>query len=104
MARRCPSEQTTTDAKRVVEQWRIEGFFGKAVQNFQHSHKPGSAEQVQVSRRSVGRSTMPHGKLMITVLGGLAEFERHLILARTNEGARTSEGPRRSVRAQVEAN
>ena len=23
---------------------------------------------------------------MITVLGGLAEFERHLILARTNEG------------------
>jgi DNA invertase Pin-like site-specific DNA recombinase len=28
----------------------------------------------------------PHGKLMITVLGGLAEFERHLILARTSEG------------------
>jgi DNA invertase Pin-like site-specific DNA recombinase len=31
-------------------------------------------------------STTPHGKLMITVLGGLAEFERHLILSRTNEG------------------
>jgi DNA invertase Pin-like site-specific DNA recombinase len=31
-------------------------------------------------------TTTPHGKLMITVLGGLAEFERHLILARTNEG------------------
>jgi DNA invertase Pin-like site-specific DNA recombinase len=28
----------------------------------------------------------PHGKLMITVLGGLAEFERHLILGRTAEG------------------
>jgi DNA invertase Pin-like site-specific DNA recombinase len=27
-----------------------------------------------------------HGRLMLTVLGGLAEFERHLILARTNEG------------------
>ena len=27
-----------------------------------------------------------HGKLMLTVLGGLAEFERHLILARTTEG------------------
>src|SRR5262249_25388925 len=25
-------------------------------------------------------TTTPHGKLMITVLGGLAEFERHLIL------------------------
>ena len=31
-------------------------------------------------------TTTPHGKLMITVLGGLAEFERHLILARTGEG------------------
>ena len=28
-------------------------------------------------------TTTPHGKLMITVLGGLAEFERHLILSRT---------------------
>jgi DNA invertase Pin-like site-specific DNA recombinase len=27
-----------------------------------------------------------HGRLMLTVLGGLAEFERHPILARTNEG------------------
>src|SRR6516162_709017 len=31
-------------------------------------------------------STTPHGKLMLTVLGGLAEFERHVILARTSEG------------------
>lgn len=28
----------------------------------------------------------PHGKLMVTILGGLAEFERTLILARTGEG------------------
>jgi hypothetical protein len=28
----------------------------------------------------------PHGRLMLTVLGGLAEFERHLILARTSDG------------------
>lgn len=28
----------------------------------------------------------PHGKLMVTILAGLAEFERHLILARTTEG------------------
>jgi hypothetical protein len=31
-------------------------------------------------------TTTPHGKLMITVLGGLAEFERSSILARTGEG------------------
>jgi DNA invertase Pin-like site-specific DNA recombinase len=31
-------------------------------------------------------TTTPHGKLMITVLDGLAEFERHLILSRTAEG------------------
>ena len=31
-------------------------------------------------------TSSPHGKLMITILGGLAEFERSLILARTSEG------------------
>jgi len=31
-------------------------------------------------------TTTPAGKLMLTVLGGLAEYERHLILARTTEG------------------
>jgi DNA invertase Pin-like site-specific DNA recombinase len=31
-------------------------------------------------------TTTPHGRLMLTVLGGLAEFERSLILARTSGG------------------
>jgi DNA invertase Pin-like site-specific DNA recombinase len=31
-------------------------------------------------------TTTPHGRLMLTVLGGLAEFERELIKARTDEG------------------
>jgi DNA invertase Pin-like site-specific DNA recombinase len=31
-------------------------------------------------------TTNPHGRLMLTVLGGLAEFERELIRARTGEG------------------
>jgi DNA invertase Pin-like site-specific DNA recombinase len=31
-------------------------------------------------------TTTPHGWLMLTVLGGLAEFERELIRARTGEG------------------
>lgn len=31
-------------------------------------------------------TSTPYGELMITVLGGLATFERHLIAARTSEG------------------
>jgi DNA invertase Pin-like site-specific DNA recombinase len=31
-------------------------------------------------------TTTAHGRLMVTVLGGLAEFERELIKARTDEG------------------
>jgi len=31
-------------------------------------------------------TTTPHGRLMLTVLGGLAEFERELIRVRTAEG------------------
>jgi DNA invertase Pin-like site-specific DNA recombinase len=41
-------------------------------------------------------TTTPHGRLMLTVLGGLAEFERHLILARTSEGRARAQA--RSVR------
>jgi DNA invertase Pin-like site-specific DNA recombinase len=31
-------------------------------------------------------TTTQHGRLMLTVLGGLAEFERELIRSRTSEG------------------
>jgi DNA invertase Pin-like site-specific DNA recombinase len=31
-------------------------------------------------------TTTPHGRLMVTILGGLAEFERSLIKARTDVG------------------
>lgn len=31
-------------------------------------------------------TSTPYGELMITVLGGLATFERHLLAARSNEG------------------
>jgi DNA invertase Pin-like site-specific DNA recombinase len=31
-------------------------------------------------------TTSPHGRLMVTILAGLAEFERELIRARTGEG------------------
>lgn len=33
-------------------------------------------------------TTTPHGRLMVTMLAGLAEFERELIHARTSEGRR----------------
>jgi DNA invertase Pin-like site-specific DNA recombinase len=48
------------------------------------------AQQASLAFKSLGDSwadtTTPAGKLMLTVLGGLAEYERHLILARTSEG------------------
>ncbi len=37
-------------------------------------------------------TTTPHGVLMLTVLGGLAEFERTLIRARTGEGRERAKG------------
>ena len=36
-------------------------------------------------------TTTPHGKLMLTILGGLAEFERTLIRARTGEGRKRAQ-------------
>ena len=41
-------------------------------------------------------TTTPLGRLMLTVLDGLAEFERELIKARTGEGRRQGEGSRRA--------
>ena len=54
-------------------------------------------------------TTTPHGRLMLTVLGGLAEFERELIRARTGEGRRRAQAlgvkfgrPRSSMRTNAE--
>src|SRR6202790_3242437 len=41
-------------------------------------------------------TTTAHGRLMLTVLGGLAEFERELIRARTGEGRERARGYSRS--------
>jgi DNA invertase Pin-like site-specific DNA recombinase len=49
-----------------------------------------SVARAKAGFRSLGDqwadTTTPHGRLMLTVLGGLAEFERELIRARTGEG------------------
>jgi DNA invertase Pin-like site-specific DNA recombinase len=46
--------------------------------------------------RSIGDpradTTTPHGRLLLTLLGGLAEFERELIRARTSEGRQRAKG------------
>jgi DNA invertase Pin-like site-specific DNA recombinase len=47
-------------------------------------------------------TTTPHGRLMLTVLGGLAEFERDLIRVRTGEG-REREGQGRKAGAEAKA-
>ena len=43
-------------------------------------------------------TTTPHGRLTLTVLGGLAEFERELISGPNWRGARAGQGSRREVR------
>jgi DNA invertase Pin-like site-specific DNA recombinase len=54
----------------------------------------------EVSKRDAGfkslkdawaDTTSPHGRLMLTVLGGLAEFERELIRVRTGEGRKRAQ-------------
>jgi hypothetical protein len=47
-------------------------------------------------------TTTPHGRLMLTVLGGLAEFERELIRARTGEGRERAK-VKSAVRATAQA-
>ena len=42
--------------------------------------------RLQVAGRYLGRHHNGAGRLMLTILGGLAEFERELIRARTGEG------------------
>ncbi len=44
-----------------------------------------------VADRRLGRHHQAHGRLMLTVLAGLAEFERELILARTGEGRKRAQ-------------
>jgi DNA invertase Pin-like site-specific DNA recombinase len=46
-----------------------------------------SSSSLKINRSS----SRAHGKLVVTVLGGLAEFERHLILARTTEGRKRTQ-------------
>jgi DNA invertase Pin-like site-specific DNA recombinase len=46
-------------------------------------------------------TSTPHGELMVTILGGLATFERHLIRARTDEGRKRAKAAESSSVARV---
>ena len=48
-------------------------------------------------------TTTAHGRLILTVLAGLAEFERELIVERTGEGRDSRHGQRRRLRPQAKA-
>jgi DNA invertase Pin-like site-specific DNA recombinase len=49
-------------------------------------HRIGEASVKFKSLDSWADTTTSHGKLMLHILGGLAEFERDLIKSRTSEG------------------
>jgi DNA invertase Pin-like site-specific DNA recombinase len=61
------------------------------------NYRPSNSTATTVATAGAGFRSLadawadPHGRLMLTVLGGLAEFERELI------GARTGEGPKRAM-------
>jgi DNA invertase Pin-like site-specific DNA recombinase len=46
---------------------------------------------------SRAHATTPHRRLLLTVLGGLAAFERELTKAQTGEGRRRAAGCRQAV-------
>jgi DNA invertase Pin-like site-specific DNA recombinase len=46
----------------------------------------GDSQEKLAALGAQADTTTAHGRLMLTVLGGLAEFERELIRARTGEG------------------
>ena len=67
----------TDCSRRLACLWSPRGVFGCRLR---------SGRRLPVAQGRLVRHHTPHGRLMLTVLGGLAEFERELIRARTGEG------------------
>jgi DNA invertase Pin-like site-specific DNA recombinase len=62
---------------------RISSGRGRTFPNGQERHAAG--------RSGVAKLELAGGRLMLTVLGGLAEFERELIRGRTGEGRKRAQ-------------
>ena len=91
-----PGDAPTRDAARSVS--AINARFA------QHSGRDRQSWRgLPLAGGSLGRYHDAARPLMLTVLGGLAEFERHLILSRTNEGRVRAKGARCSVWKKAEA-
>jgi hypothetical protein len=65
----------------LVLQWQAGGFG-----SLEPRHRGGFAVKTKDMSPIAAGIPMPHGRLILTVLGGLPEFERELIRARTGEG------------------
>jgi DNA invertase Pin-like site-specific DNA recombinase len=65
-------------------------LLGFATMSFRPSDLAGTVAEKEAGFKSLrytwADTTTAHGRLMLTILGGLAEFERELIRTRTREG------------------
>jgi DNA invertase Pin-like site-specific DNA recombinase len=80
MARKSTPAQTF---KRLFDLWAHPGTSAAERAN-DHVAKAGATFKSLADNWA--DTTTPHGRLLLTVLGGLADFERDLIKARTGEG------------------
>src|SRR6516162_10270685 len=69
-----------------AHKWRFRMLVGYA-----RVSTDGQTLDAQLIADAWADTTTPHGELMITILAGLATFERHLIRARTDEGRKRAQ-------------
>jgi DNA invertase Pin-like site-specific DNA recombinase len=72
-------------ARRVSDMGVIDGIYLRGGGEIFEDFPPADAG-FRSLRDGSADTTTPHGRLMLTVLAGLAEFERELIRTRTGEG------------------
>ena len=72
-------------------------FIGDQVGLLSHDRPAVAGQSDEDSGDAWADTTMAHGRLMLTVLGGLAEFERELIRIRTGEGRERAKADGKSL-------
>jgi resolvase-like protein len=76
--------------KSIQQRWIAVNLRTRSRSGFRSSGRGSYYDSTWVAA-TWANTTTPHGKLMLTVLGGLAEFERSLIAARTGEGRKRAQ-------------